>query len=516
MIFRTYTHSFALLVLILLTAHTEVRAQDSAKETERPSPQAASEKAGKEGPKKETQPEKETEPASDQIKQLTSKIGELQSLIEQQQHAIAEMQKRIDAIDGKPRAVTVGLKDGQPAEAAQAQKSDPAPSPAANPQDKPAAVAGWDRNHAFLRSSDGSFETQITGYAQLDYRGYQSGDHPPNTFLIRRARIALEGRLNRFYEYKVESDFADTTSILLRDFYVRIHRIDEAQLTFGQFRVPISQEEIRSDGFQDFVERSMVNNLVPSRSPGVMLSGVIDKGTFEYQVGAFNGKGLLVQNNNGTPETAVRLRFAPWKNGDRFFAKGFIFGGAFTQGRSLGGTSVRGLTESRSITWFEPDTINGKYIRANGEFTWLLGPAALRAEYDQTNQRRENLGPAGTNLPGVVAKGYTAQFTYMLTGEDKPEAGTVTPKRNLFGEEKGGPGFGAWELKFRYANLQIDDATSKSNRAESFYFGPNWYMTRFVRFMLDFGIERFNDPLRSPKPGDKNFFVTLSRVQVAF
>jgi hypothetical protein len=100
-----------------------------------------------------------------------------------------------------------------------------------------------------------------------------------------------------------------------------------------------------------------------------MASGVLKKGVFEYQIGAFNGKGLLANNNNGTPETAFRLRFTPWKNGLEFISKGFTFGGAFTQGRSLGGTSVRGQTESRSFSFFVPDTINGKYIRANGELT---------------------------------------------------------------------------------------------------------------------------------------------------
>ncbi|HVG19685.1 MAG TPA: porin, partial [Blastocatellia bacterium] len=403
-------------------------------------------------------------------------------------------------------------------EAGQTQKSDSPSSPVARDKGKerPALVAGWDRNHAILRSADGSFETQFTGYGQLDFRGYQSGVHPPNTFLVRRARLALEGKVQRFFDYKVEGDFADTTSTLLRDFYLRIHRTDELQFSFGQFRVPISQEEIRSDAFQDFVERSMVNNLVPSRSPGVMASGVIARGAFEYQIGSFNGKGLLAPNNNGTPESAIRLRFAPWRNGKQFLTKGFIFGGAVTQGRSFGGTSVRGQTESRSISWFVPDNINGKYIRANGEFTWLLGPAAVRAEYDQTNQQRQNLGPRGTDLPGVVAKGYTAQFTYLLTGETKPEAGAVTPKRNLFGDGTGEGGFGAWELKFRYTRLQISDATAKSNHAATIFFGPNVYFNRFVRYMLDLGFERFNDPVRSPNPRDRNFFVVLSRIQVAF
>ncbi|MFY9558402.1 MAG: porin [Blastocatellia bacterium] len=516
MILDRSPYHWYLALLVLLVPVIPVRAQVSKTET----------------PVADSRVEKPSDPSeyekTEDMEALKLQVKQLQSLVEQQQRAIADIQKRLDETDVKSRtpwpvstqrfdgAVTVSPDlRGASLEVNQASKDALSPNQV-NSQDKPAAVAGWDRNHAFLRSADGTFETNIGGYGQLDFRGYQSGDHPPNTFLIRRARLAAEGKVGRYFDFKIEGDFADTAGTLLRDFYVNIHRVDEFQLRFGQFRVPISQEEIRTDSFQDFVERSLVNNLVPSRSPGMMASGSVNDGVFEYQIGAFNGKGLLANNNNGTPETAIRLRFTPWKNGDQFIRKGFSFGGAFTQGRSLGGLSVRGLTESRSFSFFVPDTINGKYIRANGELTWMLGPAALRAEYDQTNQRRENLGPDGGNLPGVVAKGYTAQFTYLLTGEEKPEAGVVTPKYNLFGDGNGKQGFGAWELKFRYANLQISDGTPKSNRAESFYFGPNWYLNRFVRYMLDLGVERFKDPLRSPRPGERNFFVVLSRVQVAF
>lgn len=469
---------------------------------------------------------KREEELIDEVDKLKFRIEQLQSLVEKQQNLLTSIEERITAISGKPSIDS----SVQPSEVSQEKVATVSTSPEKelkiqNPTQTPAQaqsqsqttpVAGWDRNHAFLRSRDGSFEAQIVGYGQLDFRGYQSGNHPPNTFLVRRARLALEGRVHNYYRYKIEGDFADTNGTLLRDLYLRIQHNDETQLTFGQFRVPISQEEIRSDAFQDFVERSMVNNLVPSRSPGVMLSGAIKKGLFEYQIGAFNGKGLLAPNDNGTPETAMRVRVAPWKNSKAFFAKGLIFGGAFTQGRSLNGISVRGQTESRSVTFFSPDPINGKYTRANGELTWLLGPVAIRAEYDQTDQRRENLGEDRTNLPGVVAKGYMGQVTYLLTGENKPEADAVAPRHSVFGDENGVKGFGAWELKFRYASLQIEDGTAKSNRAQTFYFGPNWYLNRFIRYTLDFGIERFSDPLRTPRPGDSNFMVVLSRIQVAF
>ena len=506
---RRFEVHFLLVMAALLIPMASVRAQ--AIKTERPA---------------ETKNESAREEAPTEMNQLKAKVEQLQSLVEQQQRTLAEVMKRLDQLNGvAPATVASSAADGttivspdlRPASLATiSARSNTPPAKETAVQDKPKPVAGWDNNHAFLRSANGAFETFLTGYGQFDYRGYQAGNHPPNTFLVRRARLSLEGKLERYFEFKVEGDFADTTSTLLRDFYVNIHRIDEFQLRFGQFKEPFSQEELRSDIYQDFVERSLVNNLAPSRSPGLMASGALDKGVFEYQVGAFNGKGLLANNNNGTPETAIRLRFAPWKNGKAFLTKGLFIGGAFAAGRSLGGTSFRGQTESRSFTYFAPDTINGKYTRANGELTWLLGPANIRAEYDQTNQRRDNLGVAGRNLPGVVAKGYVAQFTYLVTGEDKPDAAAVAPKRNLFGDGNGNTGFGAWEVKFRYSNLQMADGTTKSNRADTFYFGPNWYLNRFVRYVLDFGIERFKDPVRTPKPGDRDFFVVLSRIQIAF
>ncbi len=508
---KAFLYRSHLTVLILLITLSFSQAQTPALETAA----ASSQKQG----------DAKNEGKTEDIEQLKAQVKQLQSLVEQQQRAIEKIQKHLDTTDsltpvatppssptGTPVSASLqtdAVENGEVLRTARVASQSKAPG-------TPAPVAGWDKNHAFLRSGDGNFETYLGGYAQLDFRGYQSGIHPPNTFLVRRARLMAQGKVARYFDFKVEGDFADTSSTLLRDFYLNIHRIDGFQLRFGQFRVPISQEEIRSAAVQDFAERSLVNNLVPSRSPGVMASGTVGKGVFEYQIGAFNGKGVLANNNNGTPETAIRLRFTPFKNSSEFIGNGFSFGGAFTQGRSLGGLSVRGLTESRSFIFFAPDTINGKYIRANGEFTWLRGPAAIRAEYDQTNQRRENLGPGGSTLPGVVAKGYAGQFTYLLTGEEKPEADMVTPKSNLFGDGNAKQGFGAWELKFRYSNLQIADSTAKSNRAETFYFGPNWYLNRYVRYILDLGFERLKDPARSPKPGDKNFFVVLSRIQVAF
>jgi phosphate-selective porin OprO and OprP len=506
--------SLLLLFIALLSLSVTVRAQQDTEQGAAPTAQDARQQdAAKTG-------------VANPIDQLRAEVEQLRIIVGQQQQALLDLTKRLTENEvrlqaatpeqtaaAQPEIIPASL-ENQPLANSQTPTAGTKQGQAKE-QNKPALLAGWDDNHAFLKSADGSFLTYLTGYAQLDFRGYQSGIHPANTFLVRRARLALEGKLARYYDFKVEGDFADTSSTLLRDFHVRIHRIDELQVAFGQFKEPFSQEELRSDAVQDFVERSLVNNLAPSRSPGIMLLGVLRNGLFEYQVGAFNGKGLLANNTVGTPEGLVRLRLSPWKNTKDSWTKGLSFGGAYGLGRSsINGTSVRGQTESRSFTFFSPDTVNGPITRANGELTWIVGPAAVRVEYDQTNQARNHLGPRGVDLPGVVAKGYMGHFTYLLTGENKSDLGTVTPKHNLFSDEKGTPGLGAWELKLRYSNLQINDSTVKSNRGETFYFGVNWYFNRFVRYLLDFGVERFKDPLRTP--GDNTFFVVLSRVQVAF
>lgn len=479
-------------------------------------------------------PQQPPESDTQQIHALRKKIDDqeaqlqrLQQLIERQQQALEALQQKIELASAKPptsvatnsiapQIMTVAVSPNE-VQAAQAntRPATATPTTKAQGQDTVTPLAGWDREHAYFRSADGSFESKITGFGQFDFRGYQSGTNPNNTYLIRRARLALEGKVMRYFDYKFEMDFADQPGNE-RDMFVRLHRIDEAQLSFGQFKEPFSQEELRSDATMDFVERSMVNNLAPARSPGLMLSGVVHKGRFEYQLGSFTGKGLITQNNNGTPENVLRLKFNPWRGGGNFFSRGLIFGGAYAQGRTLNGQSFRGLSESRSVTFFDPETVNGKVIRANGELTWLLGPAAIRAEYDQVQQQRIALGPKGTDLPGVVGKGTVAQVTYLLTREDKPELAIVSPKRSLFATESASQGWGAWELKFRFADLQINDGTSRSNRAQSYYSGVNWYLNRFVRYMFDVGLERYKDPRRAPRPGDQNFVVIQNRVQIAF
>ena len=80
---------------------------------------------------------------------------------------------------------------------------------------------------------------QFGGRLQFDWRSHTGTATPPSSFFIRRARFEAEGELFKHYEYKVQGDFADTGSTLLRDGYININYNPAFQVQVGQFKAPL-------------------------------------------------------------------------------------------------------------------------------------------------------------------------------------------------------------------------------------------------------------------------------------
>ncbi|HET9533036.1 MAG TPA: porin, partial [Blastocatellia bacterium] len=160
----------------------------------------------------------------DEVEQLKVKVEQLQALIERQRQLMAELLKRVEATEAKTPAVAPSSADAGRVPSVERAALEIAPRPevevkAAQNNPKPKKPAsGAERSTAFYTSPDGKFEANIKGLGQIDYRGYQSGNHPPNTYAIRRARLAVEGKFMGDYDFQIEGDFADTRGTLLRDF----------------------------------------------------------------------------------------------------------------------------------------------------------------------------------------------------------------------------------------------------------------------------------------------------------
>ncbi len=462
----------------------------------------------------------------EEVEQLRREVADLKAAIQRliqtnQQAAGGARLVEVSAV--QPESIA------NSAEIAQADKQ------AAQKKGSEAALqAGWNGEHFFVKSADGAFNFQPYGYVQTDYRAYSGDGHPPNTFVIRRGRVGFQGTLGKHYEFAVLGDFAATGGAVMRDIFLNFKPVSAFQIQFGQFKEPFAQEVTTAVTNIDFVERSLASLLYPSaatafRSPGVLVHGDISGGVFQYWVGAFNGKGIATNNTTNEPEVIGRLRFYPWRKKKDNLLQGFAFGGSIGHGRSRGlsnETSFGGNLPDAAFSFFPSFTIDGPVERYNGEFTWTNGPWAVRAEYNQLNQFRRALssfaGGVGQNdLPGVVAKAYYGQATYLLTGEKRPENGTPKVKHPF---SMGEHGWGAWELKFRYAKIQAKTLDTRFStgvlpganaHTDQFTTGINWYPNYWIRYMLDFSVDRAKDPTTA-NVLPQTFFVVLQRLQFRF
>jgi hypothetical protein len=313
----------------------------------------------------------------------------------------------------------------------------------------------------------------------------------------------------------------------LRDYYLNVEVVPEAQFKFGQWITPFSQEANHSSADLEFVERSVADVLVPNysslRSLGVDFHGEAFGSRAYYDLGVFDGKGVVTAPKTNTPEAVFRLGFRPWRHNKDSVLQGLDFYGALSQEKTAatitgttattpsGEITITGEIPNRAVTIFPTLVLNGSLLRTDGGLTYLKGPLAIRGEYIQVNAARRDLGTGGADLPGLVAKGYYAQATYVLTGETRPLASQPTPRHPfLMGEKRGA---GAWEAAFRYASLQFA-AGSTENRLDAYSAAIDWYPTKLIKWTVDVDLDNMREPRGTLLP--QNFVVVLQRLQFKF
>lgn len=154
---------------------------------------------------------------------------------------------------------------------------------------------------------------ELNAYTQVRYT---QTDEDMNEFRIRRARVGLKGEILKRIDYVLQIDAAKSPVLL--DAKVEITFSSHAKLTFGQFKVPFSLENLTSSSALDTINRSQtVENLCPGRDIraqgrdiGVVLSGRFSR--IEYSLGVFNGEGSNRADTNEKKDLVARLGFSPF------------------------------------------------------------------------------------------------------------------------------------------------------------------------------------------------------------
>jgi phosphate-selective porin OprO/OprP len=156
---------------------------------------------------------------------------------------------------------------------------------------------------------------KLNSYVQVRHTHWDAGS---DGFRIRRARFGFKGELLKNFNFNLQVD--GTRSSILLDAAVEISSIPFATLSFGQFKVPFSLENLTPSSALDLVNRSQtVEELCPARDVGAAGRdiGVTASGKFsilEYTLGVFNGSGINRADTNDQKDIVGRLILRPFNS----------------------------------------------------------------------------------------------------------------------------------------------------------------------------------------------------------
>lgn len=163
---------------------------------------------------------------------------------------------------------------------------------------------------------------KLSGYGMLQYQASDQDGARSNTFGLRLARVALDGRAYDDFYYKVQMQIngnvdntavQNSSSIRLVDLFAEWQKYEFLRVKAGQFKRPFSFENPMHPITQGFMSYSQnVSKLVGfsdrtgeqasnGRDIGVQLQGDLLKNAagrnlLHYQVGVFNGQGINVKD----------------------------------------------------------------------------------------------------------------------------------------------------------------------------------------------------------------------------
>ena len=355
----------------------------------------------------------------------------------------------------------------------------------------PAALAvdlktSWN-NGITLASEDKAFNIRLQGRLQEDFIA-ASVDKPlakiNDGVETRRAYLGVNGTIYDNIEFAWVYDFASGSS-RLRDGYVGL-KTDFVNVRVGHMKEPFSLEQLTSDNYTTFMERSLADVFTPKFDTGIQLFHDVLESRATYAVGVFKvaddqGKG---QSEGNHFCLTGRLTGLPYADGDDLVHLGLAGSYREPENDSVSysvkpeanlANALAKTTVSRTLpdgTKKDITIVSDKVLLAGGEAAAVFGPASLQGEYMMADVSSDT-----SNDPRF--SGWYVFGSYFLTGEHRPynkKTGTfdrIIPESNFLGKDNGP---GAWELALRYSSVDLDKGAVHGGKLNDITAGVNWYL----------------------------------------
>lgn len=401
---------------------------------------------------------------------------------------------------------------------------------------KKTAVSAKFKDGLAFESGDGKFKAAINGRVHADYRFFDHDDGSKNptlvpatinhsigntnsvadTFDIRRARLGFKVNFKDYYEGEVVADLGNTTTLDVG--YLNVAWWKPVQFRFGQFKMPMNLEELTSSNNIDFMERSFVNSLAPTKEIGAMVHGTPFTG-ITYALAVSNGNGK-------NPETDIRedgkdvigrvtANFAEIMGNKDMVLHGGV---SYSQGDLPQGTvGAAGRTEARGATFFRaPVLANTPFQSIDRSRIGLEAVVAYNQFKFQTEWFQQN-NDFKTNTRGydLDTTNWYAEALWAITGEKYADIykngafGGIKPLKDFNPTDFSG---GAWELGLRFSKFDASDynavgvgqgvgiadasLTTKAAgfaEAKSYVAGIKFLPNANMRFMLNYVMTDFDN-----------------------
>lgn len=380
-----------------------------------------------------------------------------------------------------------------------------------------AAIFTWAPTTA---DPNGNFSFKPRGVIEADAFAFfeRKGDYDYNNgTALRRARLGFEGTAYKYFNYRLEVDFAGN-AVSVTDAYLQYTKIPKTILTLGQHKAPFGLESNNSDNYNIFLERGMFTNAFGTAGAERRIgfsAAYAPKETISLAVGLF-GDNESISRSTGAPVTSTpdeswgingRATFEPVFEPGKIVHLGLA--SYYRTDLKSGDTAeaVR-LTERPNIRGDNGNIIDSGVITgarsllyAGAEAALVFGPLTVTGEYGRLKVNRGDLRDESFS-------GFYLLGAYMLTGETRPfrtgNFDRVRPFREL-----GKDGLGAFELAARYDRLDVSNTpvlARRGNEAHSATLGLNWYFNPFAKLMVNWvrfwGDNTPLDPVGAKTAGD--------------